>query len=61
MSGQLHKRLSKSFVEEILEAFNEHLISESEEKACDMLGVRRSRLYELRKRWLRSVIGKRPF
>lgn len=59
MSGQLHKRLSKSFVEEILEAFNDHRVSE--EKACEMLGVRRSRLYELRKRWLRCLVGKRPF
>jgi hypothetical protein len=59
MSGQLHKRLSKSFVEEILEAFNDHRISE--EKACEMLGVGRSRLYELRKRWLRCMLGKRSF
>jgi hypothetical protein len=59
MSGQLHKRLSKSFVEEILEAFNDHRVSE--EKACEMLGVGRSRLYELRKRWLRCMLGKRSF
>jgi hypothetical protein len=59
MSGQLHKRISKNFVKEILEAFNDHQISE--EKACEMLGVRRSRLYDLRKCWLRSVIGNRPF
>lgn len=59
MSPQLHKRLSKSFVEEVLDAFNDHRISE--EKACEMLGLRRARLYELRERWLQCVIGKRPF
>jgi hypothetical protein len=59
MSPQLHKRLSKSFVEEILEAFNDHRISE--EKACEMLGLRRARPYELREPWLQCVIGKRPF
>lgn len=59
MSSQLHKRLPKSFVEEILEAFNDHRISE--EKACVMLGIRRARLYKLRKSWLQSVIGKKPF
>jgi hypothetical protein len=59
MSAQLHKRLPKSFVEEILEAFNDHRISE--EKACEMLGVRRARLYKLRKSWLQCVLGKQPF
>ena len=59
MGPQLHKRLSKSFVEEILDAFNDHRISE--EKACEMLGLRRARLYELRERWLQCVIGKRPY
>lgn len=59
MGTQLHKRLSKSFVEEILEAFNDHRMSE--EKACEMLGIHRARLYELRERWLRYVIGEKPF
>ncbi|MEW6376331.1 MAG: hypothetical protein AB1502_11165 [Thermodesulfobacteriota bacterium] len=46
------------FVEEVLEAFNDHRISEKE--AMELLGVRRSRLHQLRKRWvLRS--RKRPF
>lgn len=62
MIAQIHRRLSRSFVEEILEAFNDHRISE--EKACEILGVRRARLYELRKRWLLvrgCVLGKRSF
>lgn len=56
MSAQLHRRLSQSFVEEILEAFNDHRISE--EKACELLGLHRARLYELRERWLQCLIGK---
>lgn len=59
MGEQIHKRHSKEFVEGVLEAFNEHRISE--EKACELLGVKRAQLYKLRKRWLQAVIGKRPF
>lgn len=59
MGEQMHKRLSKEFVEGVLEAFNEHRIGE--EKTCEILGVRRAQLYRLRKRWLRSVIGEKPF
>lgn len=59
MGEQIHKRLSKEFVEGVLEAFNEHRIGE--EKTCEILGVRRGQLYRLRKRWLRSVIGEKPF
>ena len=59
MSPQLQKRLPKSFVEGILEAFNDHRISE--EKAYEKLGVRRARLYKLRNRWLQCVLWKRPF
>jgi hypothetical protein len=59
MGEQIHKRLSKEFVEGVLEAFNDHRIGE--EKICEMLGVRRAQIYKLRKRWLRSVIGNKPF
>jgi hypothetical protein len=59
MSRQLHKRLSKEFVEEILEAFNDHRIAE--EKACELLGIKRAQLYKLRQRWLQCLIGKKPF
>ena len=59
MSRQLHKRLSKEFVESILEAFNDHRIAE--EKACDLLGIKRAQLYKLRRRWLKCLIGKKPF
>lgn len=38
------------FVQEALESFNCHRISEKE--AMDLLGVKRSRLHQLRKKWL---------
>jgi len=59
MGTQLHKRHCREFVMEVLEAFNDHRIGE--EKACELLGVKRAQLYKLRKRWLRSVIGNNPF
>lgn len=52
MGHHIHKRLSKEFVEEVLEAFNEKRITE--ERACELLGLKRARLYKLRERWLRS-------
>jgi len=51
MGQRIHKRLSPEFVEEVLEAFNAHRVSE--ELACQMLGIKRARLYKLRERWLR--------
>jgi len=53
MTQQLHKRLSQEVVEKVLEAFNEHQISE--EQACQMLGLKRARLYRLRREWLRKA------
>jgi transposase InsO family protein len=58
MKQRIHKRLPVQFVSEVLEQFNTHTISESE--ALDLLGVKRGRLYQLRKRWLRGS-DKRPF
>lgn len=59
MGEQIHKRLSKEFVGGVLEAFNDHRIGE--QKACEILGLGRAQLYKLRRRWLRSVIGEKPF
>ena len=53
MTQQLHKRLSQEVVEKVLEAFNEHRISEDE--ASQMLGLKRARLYILRREWLRKA------
>jgi transposase InsO family protein len=58
MRERIHKRLPVKFVEEVLESFNQHQISEKE--AMDLLGVKRSRLHQIRKRWLLSN-RKKPF
>jgi len=58
MKERIHKRLPVKFVQEVLESFNEHRISETE--AMDLLGVKRSRLHQIRKRWLLSN-RKNPF
>jgi transposase InsO family protein len=50
MRERIHKRLPVKFVEEVLGSFNQHRISEKE--AMGLLGVKRSRLHQLRKRWL---------
>lgn len=42
IAEQIHKRLSKEFVEGVLEGFIDHRIGE--EKNCEMLGVRRAQL-----------------
>ena len=50
MRERIHKRLPVQFVQEVLDSFNGHRIAERE--AMDLLGVKRSRLHQLRKRWL---------
>ena len=52
MNERIHKRLPVGFVQEVLQAFNGRRISERE--AMELLGLRRSRLHQLRKRWLLS-------
>lgn len=59
MGTQLHKRHCKEFVMEVLEAFNEHRVDEK--KACELLGIKRTQFYKLRKRWLGCMIGNKPF
>jgi transposase InsO family protein len=58
MKERIHKRLPVQFVQEVLQAFNHHKISEKE--AMELLGIRRSRLHQLRRRWLLSS-RKKPF
>ena len=59
MNRQLHKRLGQDFIGNVLEAFNDHRISE--EKAGELLGIKRARLYKVRRRWLRCLIRKESF
>lgn len=59
MGQQIHKRFLKEFVEEVLEAFNEGRATEG--RACELLGIKRTRFYELRKRWLRCRLRGEEF
>lgn len=59
MPKQLAKRATLEWVEYVLNQFNDHDLSEAE--ACQLLGIKRVQLYELRKRWLKAQIGKRLF
>jgi len=59
MKSQPPKRLLQDFAEEILEAFNWHRLSE--EEACELLGLKRARLYRLRQRWLECLVGNKSF
>lgn len=52
MGSRLHKRLPVEFVTTVLEAFNDHRMSE--QQACDLLDVERGQLHRLRQRWLRG-------
>lgn len=55
MTEQLAKRATEQWVTQVLEQFNKHIITEKE--ACELLGLKRARLYEMRKKWLRENFG----
>lgn len=59
MGDQIHRRLSKEFVEEVLEAFNERRMAE--ELACELLGVKRARFYRMRRDWLKCEMKGKEF
>lgn len=52
MGKQLHKRLPKEFVAGIIERFDFGSISEKQ--AIELLGIKHTNLYKLRKKWLES-------
>lgn len=52
MGHQLYRRLPQALVVEVLEAFNDHRMTEGQ--ACALLGIKRARLYRLRREWLRQ-------
>lgn len=52
MTKQIAKRLTKPWVIQVLSQFNDRKITEKE--ACELLGLHRSRFYELRKEWLKK-------
>ena len=47
MGHQLYRGLPQVFVLEVLEAFNDHRMTEVQ--ACALLGIKRARLYRLRR------------
>jgi len=59
MQEQLAKRLTTQCVVQVLQQFNNHSITEKE--ACELLGIKRIQLYELRKRWLKANLKGEPF
>lgn len=59
MTEQLAKRVTEQWVVQVLEQFNSHTITEKE--ACELLGLKRVQLYEIRKRWLKASLKGLPF
>src|SRR3989338_11162758 len=53
MGHQLHRRHPTDFVVEVLKAFNAHQLPE--DQACELLGLKRARLYRLRAQWLAAT------
>ncbi len=59
MAEQLAKRATGQWVSQVLEQFNNRHLTEKE--ACDLLGIKRARLYKLRKQWLRITFKNSSF
>jgi hypothetical protein len=58
MGEQLHRRWPQALIEEILEAFSQHELSETQ--AGEMLGIKRARLYRVERQYLQArLIGGR--
>jgi predicted XRE-type DNA-binding protein len=48
----VHRRLLQVLIEEIFEAFSQHQLSEAQ--ACEMLGIKRARLFRLERHSLQA-------
>lgn len=59
MAQQIAKRLTTQWAINVLEQFNNHTIPEKE--ACELLGIKRARLYRLRKEWLNHSLKRKSF
>ena len=59
MRKQIHKRLPKDFVEDVIRTFCEEKIGR--EQACELLGLSRSELYWWREKYLASAKKKEEF
>jgi len=56
---QIHKRLPKDFVEDVIRTLCEEKINR--EQACELLGLSRSELYWWREKYLASAKKKKEF
>ena len=59
MARQIANRLTSQWVEQVLNQFNSHTITEKE--ACGLLDIKRSQFYEIRKKWLKDQLKNREF
>jgi len=59
MGEQIHRRLPKDFVEDVINTFSERGIGRNE--ACELLGLSRSGLYWWREKYLASTKNKKEF
>ena len=59
MGEQIHRRLPKDFVEDVIKTFSERGIGRNE--ACELLGLSRSGLYWWREKYLTSTKNKKEF
>jgi len=59
MEKQLAKRLTNQWVVQVLQQFNNHTITEKE--ACELLGIKHTQLYKVRKRWLKAGLKGESF
>ena len=59
MGHQIHKRLPKDFVVDVIKAFCEKEIEK--DKACKLLDISKAQLYRLRKKYLTFLKEKKEF
>ena len=52
MGEQLHRRLPQALIEEILAACSQQELSEGQ--VCEMLGLKRARLYRVERQYLQA-------
>lgn len=59
MAEQLAKRTTKQWVAQVLQQFNERKLTEKQ--ACELLELKRARLYKLRKNLLKATLSGKNF
>ena len=59
MTEQLAKRMTNQWISQVLQQFNERELSEKQ--ACELLSIKRTQLYTLRKKWLKATLQGKIF